>query len=65
MIFAVKLKMCEADVSILGVTIGKTQSLVGAVPNTLLEFDKSMKIDFYHTILPLHMAICLWVEGSE
>ena len=65
MIFAIELKTCVANISILGIIIGKLRHMQKSCPIILLKVDKDQKVGFYCTILSLSSAICLGVEGGR
>ena len=54
-----------ASTDIFGVVIGKLCYRKKPCLIILLEIDKDLEIGFYHTILPLNLAICLWVKDGE
>ena len=65
MIFVIKLKKYVAGTRIFGVVIGKLRYSKKPYLIILLEIDKSSKVGFFHTILPLSLAVRLWIEGSK
>ena len=64
MISAIELKRCVAGVSILGIVISKLYHKKKPYSIILLEVNKGLEISFYCTILPLSLAVCLWLEGG-
>ena len=64
MISAVKLKKCVANIGILSIIISKFCYKKKLCLIILFKFDKSLKVDFYHTILSLSLAIYLRTEGN-
>ena len=64
MISAIKLKRCVASIGILGVIIGKHRHGKKPCLIILLKVDKGLKINFHRTILPLSLAVYLWVKGD-
>ena len=53
------------DASIFGVVVYKFYFEKKPCPIILLKVDKSLKIGFYYTILPLSLAVCLQVKSAE
>ena len=54
-----------AGADILGIIVDKLRYEKKLYPIILLEVKKSLKIDFYYTILPFGLIVCLWMEGNE
>ena len=54
-----------AGIGIFGVVIGELCHGKKLCPIILLEIDKNIEVSFYCTILPLHLAVRLRVEGGE
>ena len=65
MISAIELKRYVAGIGILGDVIGKLCSGKKLCLIILLKVDKSLEISFYYTILPLCLALYLWVESGR
>ena len=65
MISAIELKKCVAGTGILGIVISKLRHKKKPCPIILLEIDKSLEVDFYHTILSLNLVVYLQIEGSR
>ena len=54
-----------AGADILGIVVSKLRHEKKSCPIILLEVDKGFEVGFYHTILPLNLAVCLRVEDSR
>ena len=65
MISVIELKRCLANADILSVVVCKLRYRKKLCPIILLEVDKSSKIGFYCIILPLSLAVDLWMEDSK
>ena len=65
MIFAIKLERRMAGASIFGIIISKLYYKKKLYPIILLKVNKNLEVSFYCIILPLNLAICLWVEDDE
>ena len=65
MISIVKLKKYIAGTSIFGIIIGKLYYKKKLYLIILFEVNKSLKVGFYYTILPLNLAIYLQVKGNK
>ena len=65
MIFAIEFKKCVANISIFGIIIGKLCYKKKLYLIILLKVDKNSEVDFYYTILPLSLAVYLWVKGNR
>ena len=64
MISTVELKKSLANASILGIIVGKFRHEKKLCPIILFKVNKSLKVDFYCIILPLNLAVYLWVKSS-
>ena len=64
MISAIELEKCVAGAGILGIVVNKLRHGKKLCPIILLEVDEGSEIGFYHTILPLSLAVRLLVEGG-
>ena len=64
MISAIELERCVAGAGILGIVVSKLRYGKKPCPIILLKVDKNLEIGFYCTILPLSLAVHLWVEGG-
>ena len=64
MISAIELKKFVADTDILGIIVGKLRHKMDLCSIILCEIDKSLKVDFYCTILPFDLIVYLWVKGD-
>ena len=58
-ISTIELQKRVADASIFGIIIGKFRHKKKPCPIILIEIDKGLKIDFYHTNLLFGLTICL------
>ena len=66
MISAIKLKRFVAGAGIFGIVVSKFCYEKKPCPIILLKVDKNSKVDFHCTILPLNLAVRLWVkDGGE
>ena len=65
MISAIKLERYMTGTGIFGIIVSKLRYEKKPYPIILLEVDKGSKISFYYTILPLNLAIYLWVENNR
>ena len=65
MISAIELKKYVANAGILGIVIDKLCHRKKLCPIILFKVDKDSEINFYYTILPLSLAVCLQVEGGR
>ena len=65
MISVIKLEKRMVDTSIFSIIVGKLCYGKKPCPIILLKVDKSLEINFYYTILPFSLIICLWVEGGR
>ena len=65
MISTIELEKCVAGTSIFGIVIDKLCYKKKPCSIILLEVDKGLEANFYHTILPLNLVIYLRIEGSE
>ena len=65
MIFAIKLKKCVVDASILIIIIGKLCYKKKSCRIILLKIDKDSEIGFYYTILLFSLAICLQIKSGK
>ena len=52
-----------AGANILGIIIGKLCYEKKLCLIILLKVDKDLEISFYHNIMPLDLAIYLWIKG--
>ena len=59
MISAIEFKRCVAGADVFGVIVTKLPYGKKLYQIILLEVDKSLELDFYCTILPLNLAVCL------
>ena len=59
MISAIELEKYVANTGILGVIVGELRYGKKPCSIILLEVDKSLEIDFYYTILLLHLTVYL------
>ena len=64
MISVIELKKYVVGAGVLGIIVGKLYHRKKLCPIILFEIDKKLKVGFNCTILPLSLAICLWVEGN-
>ena len=64
MIFVIELKKCMANASIFYIIMGKFCYWEKSCSVILFKVNKNSKVDFYHTILPLGLAIYLKIEDS-
>ena len=64
MISVVELKKCVAGASIFDIIISKLCHGKKICPIILLKFDKNLEVDFYCTIQPFSLAICLQIKGN-
>ena len=62
MISAVKLERYVINISIFDIIIGKLCYKKKSCLIILLKVNKNLKVSFYYTILPLFLAVYLWVE---
>ena len=53
-----------ASIDIFGIIVNKLHNKKKLYLIILLEVDKNLEIGFYYTILPLNLAIYLWVENG-
>ena len=65
MISAIKLGKYVTGTSILGIIIGKFCYKKKLYPVIVFEIFKSLKINFYYTILPFDLTVCLWAKGNR
>ena len=65
MIFAIELKKCVANTSILGIVISKLRYGKKPCPIILLKVDKGLEVSFHRIILSLSLAVHLRVEGDR
>ena len=65
MISAIELERCVAGAGILGIVVSKLRHGKKSCPIILLKVDEGLEVGFYHTILPLSLAVRLRVEGGE
>ena len=65
MIFAIELKKCVVNTSILGVVIDKLRYGKKPCLIILLKVDKSLEVGFYYTILPFGLPVWLVVESNR
>ena len=63
MIFTLKFKKCVASTGIFGVIIYKLRYWQKLCPIILLKINKSLEVDFHHTISSLNLAIYLRIES--
>ena len=65
MIFVVELEKHMVNTSIFDIIIGKLRygKKLGLI--ILLKVDKGLEVDFDCTILPLGLAIHLWIKGNR
>ena len=54
-----------ADTGIHGIIISKLRYGKKLCPIILLKVDKSLKVGFYYTIIPLSLVVSLRVEGNR
>ena len=65
MISAIELKKCGASAGVLGVFVSKLRYEKKLCLIIKLKVDKGSKVGFHYTILPLNLAIRLWVKRSR
>ena len=65
MISAIELKKCVAGAGILGIVVSELRHGKKLCPIILLKVDKGSEVGFHRTILPLSLAVRLWVEGGR
>ena len=63
MISAIELEKCVADTGILGIIVRELRHEKKPYQIILLEVNESLEVGFHRTILPLSLAVHLWVEG--
>ena len=64
MISTIEFEKCVAGAGIFGIIVNKLCYEKKPYSIILLEVDKDSEVSFYCTILPLSLAIHLWVEGG-
>ena len=65
MISAIELKKYIVGISIFSVIISNLYYKKKLCPIILLKIDKNSEVGFYYTILPLSLAIYLYIKGGE
>ena len=65
MISVIELEKSMVGASILGVVISKLRYKKKPCLIILLKVDKSLEVNFHHTILPLSLAVCLRLKSNE
>ena len=65
MISAIELKKCMASADIFGIVINKLRYEKKLYSIILLKVNKSSKVDFYCTILPLSLVVCLQIKRNR
>ena len=64
MISAIELKKYIANIGIFGIVVSKLRYEKKCCLIILLKVDKDLEVGFHYTILPLSLAVCLWVKGG-
>ena len=65
MISVIEFKKYVAGIGILDIIIDKICNRKKLYLIILLKVEKNLEVDFYHIILPLSLAVCLWVKGGR
>ena len=65
MISAIELKKYVVGTGIHNIIVGQFRYDKKLCPIILLEVDKNLEVNFYHTILPLSLAVYLQVKGNR
>ena len=64
MILVIGLKKYVANASIFGIVISKLHYRKKLCLVILFKVKKNLKVDFYYTILPLSLTVCLQIESN-